>query len=77
VIKKLFPWVLRPHAFCEHCGELEPYDLTLEEVAGLSWCVDCAASEGREPPKEVRECEKVAKIKYFEMELQKWKEVEV
>jgi len=76
-MSETFPWVIRKHTFCEHCGQLEPYDLVLEEADKLSWCLNCAASEDREPPKEVLECEKAAKIKYFEMQLQKWKEVEV
>jgi len=30
----------KEEAWCEHCGDLEPYDATVED--GTRWCIDCA-----------------------------------
>lgn len=32
--------VYSEEAWCEHCGDLEPFDATLDN--GTHWCMDCA-----------------------------------
>lgn len=63
---------INENSWCEHCGDLEPYDLTYTE--GTCWCEHCfKANPGsweiedptEEEWKELNESERIAKIKYF------------
>lgn len=58
-------------SFCEHCGDLEPFDATYYD-GGTRWCMDCSSAfeEEIDPSKEeMVEIEKASikkKIAYFE-----------
>ena len=43
--------------FCEHCGELEKFSISVED-GGTSYCLDCMASQGL-PDKVSKELRKI------------------
>jgi hypothetical protein len=61
--------------FCEHCGELEPYDPTLQEgedAGYITWCMDCAWANELATKAEIDKAEELAKPKkkkYYEEKL--------
>lgn len=59
--------------WCEHCGDLEPFDATLE--MGTNWCMDCARYNddfqlSEDEKKAIRIQELVYKFRYFNKRLQ-------
>jgi len=56
-------------AWCEHCGELEPFDATYND-GGTYWCIPCAGYGGDlkltdDDMAEIEIEESKRKIKYF------------
>ena len=55
--------------YCEHCGDLERFDLTYSSD-GTSWCEDCA--DAAEPPAKLLKAQRTAKQKYFAEKYEEW-----
>lgn len=67
------PFKVQAEAFCEHCYDLEPYDLVYDD-GGTTWCMSCFHCGDYEHDsddlKYWEKVEKEEKIKYFKSRLQ-------